>query len=383
MKILFLVQGEGRGHLTQAIALSQILRNAGHEIGGAMVGKSISRIIPSFFYEQIQAPVSEFDAPNIIYNANGGGMNLQRTLSTLLFNLPHYFKSLRFIHQSVQEIQPDLIISFYETFGGVYNVLYSSKIPMICIAHQYLLLHPKFIFPEKSRFNRTVINLNSKITSWLAAKRLAISFREMESKNELKITVVPPLLRQEIHHLKTSAEDFFLVYITHQSLSKQIINWHLQHPEIQLHCFWDNADVSDVFQFDETLTFHRINSKKYLQMLASCKALVTTAGFESVCEAMYLGKPVMMVPVPNHFEQECNALDGVISGAGVRCKTFDLSVLLEYLPKHQDQSEKFRKWYQSGEAMLIHEIEGLNRKSNFFIHFKFSSKITGDTAKSF
>ena len=118
-------------------------------------------------------------------------------------------------------------------------------------------------------------------------------------------------------------------------------------------------------------------------MLASCKALVTTAGFESVCEAMYLGKPVMMVPVPNHFEQECNALDGVISGAGVRCKTFDLSVLLEYLPKHQDQSEKFRKWYQSGEAMLIHEIEGLNRKSNSFIHFKFSSKITGDTAKSF
>lgn len=363
MKILFLVQGEGRGHLTQAIALSQVLRNAGHKIGGAMVGKSINRIIPSFFHEQIQAPVSEFNAPNIIYNANGGGMNLQRTLSTLLFNLPRYFKSLGFIHQSVQEIQPDLIISFYETFGGIYNVLYRSKVPMVCIAHQYLLLHPKFIFPKKNRFNRAVINLNSKIASWLAVKRLALSFREMESKNELKITVVPPVLRQEIHHLKTSAGDFFLVYMTHHRLSKQIVKWHLTHPEIQLHCFWDNADVSDVFQFDETLTFHRINSKKYLQMLASCKALVTTAGFESVCEAMYLGKPVMMVPVPNHFEQECNALDGVISGAGVMCKTFDLSVLLDYLPTHQDQSEKFRNWYKKGEKMFVDEIGILCRFS--------------------
>lgn len=365
MKILFLVQGEGRGHLTQAIALSQILRSAGHEIAGAMVGKSAGRIIPAFFTEQIQAPVSQFDAPNIVYNANGQGMNLKRTLYTLFGNLPQYFRALRFIHQSVQRIQPDLIISFYETYGGIYNIIYRSNVPLICIAHQYLLLHPKFTFPEKNIFNRFIINTNSRITSLLATKRLALSFREIESRRDLKITVVPPLLRREISNLQTSAGDFFLVYMTHHSLSKQITDWHLIHPEIHLHCFWDNADVSDVFQFDETLTFHRINSEKYLQMLASCKALVTTAGFESVCEAMYLGKPVMMVPVPNHFEQECNALDGVISGAGITCKTFDLSVLFQYLPEHQDQSKKFREWYQKGENMFIKEIEDLLNPESF------------------
>ena len=359
MKILFLVQGEGRGHLTQAIALSQILRNSGHEIAGAMVGKSTGRIIPAFFMEQIQAPVSQFDAPNIVYNSNGKGMNLKRTLYTLFSNLPQYSRALRFIHQSVKQIQPDLIIGFYETYGGIYNLIYGSKVPLICIAHQYLLLHPKFVFPEKSFFNRTIINLNSRFTSLQATKRLALSFREIASDKKLKITVVPPLLRKEVRNLQTSAGDFFLVYMTHHSLSKQIIDWHLLHPEVHLHCFWDNSDVSDVFQFDETLTFHRINSDKYLQMLASCKALVTTAGFESVCEAMYLGKPVMMVPVPNHFEQECNALDGVISGAGITCKTFDLSVILKYLPEHQDQSEKFIEWYLKGENMFVKEIEDL------------------------
>ena len=150
--------------------------------------------------------------------------------------------------------------------------------------------------------------------------------------------------------------------MTHHSLSKQITDWHAAHPDVQLHCFWDNPEAPNEYAIDQTLTFHKINSEKYLRMLASCRALVTTAGFESVCEAMYLGKPVMMVPVPNHFEQACNAIDGVISGAGVMSKVFDLSVLLDYLPRHIDQSGKFRAWYHRGEAMFLKEIQDFEKK---------------------
>ncbi|MCF2519858.1 glycosyltransferase family protein [Dyadobacter sp. CY351] len=363
MKILFLVQGEGRGHLTQAISMSQILGHAGHKVAAAMVGVSPGRVIPAFFEEQVAAPVFHFSAPNIVYNSQAEGINLKATVYNLLKNHSAYLAGLRLIHNTIQDVKPDLIISFYETFSGMYNVLYRSKIPMVCVAHQYLLLHPKFIFPKNSKVNQLIINFNSKLTSWLAVKRLALSFREIESRNDLKITVVPPLLRKEVVQMQTIKENFFLVYMTHHSLSKQIIQWHLSHPEVKLHCFWDNAEVSDEFVYDETLTFHRINSKKYLQMLASCTALVTTAGFESVCEAMYLGKPVMMVPVPNHFEQECNAMDGVISGAGVTSRSFDLSVILDYLPKHLDQAQKFRAWYHRGEAMFLREIESFDIKS--------------------
>jgi hypothetical protein len=76
-------------------------------------------------------------------------------------------------------------------------------------------MHPKFIFPEKSLISRLVINLNSKSTSWLAAKRLALSFREIPSRPDLKITVVPPLLRKEVVQLVPKRGDFFLVYMTH------------------------------------------------------------------------------------------------------------------------------------------------------------------------
>lgn len=357
MRILFLVQGEGRGHLTQAIALRQILQKTNHEVVAALVGTAVDRNIPSFFTEQIQAPVHHFNAPQIIYSTQGKGMHLMRTLTALVTGLPRYIGALRHLHKTITEIQPDLIISFYETYGGIYNVIFRSKIPMICVAHQYLLLHPSFTFPDKNRLNRMLINLNSKATSWLSAKRLALSFRRFETLQNLKMEVVPPLLRREVTQLIPTTGDFLLVYMTHHSLSREIIAWHQEHPEVKLHCFWDNANAANVLNYDETLTFHRIDSAKYLNMLSSCKALVTTAGFESVCEAMYLGKPVMMVPVPNHFEQQCNAIDGVISGAGIRSDKFNLSLLLSYLPDHQDQSEKFKNWYKNGEAMFVEQIE--------------------------
>ena len=366
MRILFLVQGEGRGHLTQSISMGQILRTAGHEVVGAMVGSAVGRQIPSFFTDQIKAPVHYFNAPSIVYN--GGGMNTKRTLLSLVGHLPTYIKSLHYIHKTIRAIQPDLIISFYETYSGLYNILYRTQIPMICVAHQYLILHPDFTSPKNSWLSRTLINLNSKAASWKASQRLALSFREMDSLPDEKLIVVPPLLRQEIQDIFPVKNDFFLVYMTHHSLSGQIISWHLTHPEVRLHCFWDKADEPDELVYDDTLSFHRINSPKYLKMLGTCRALVTTAGFESVCEAMYLGKPVMMVPVPNHFEQECNALDGVISGAGVTSKTFDLSVLLDYLPHHVDQSAKFRNWYHRGNTMFINNIEAFDKSGDVKKH---------------
>ena len=48
MKFLFIVQGEGRGHLTQAITLEEILLRNGHEVVEVLVGKSSSRRLPDF-----------------------------------------------------------------------------------------------------------------------------------------------------------------------------------------------------------------------------------------------------------------------------------------------------------------------------------------------
>ena len=49
MKFLFIVQGEGRGHLTQAITLEEMLLRNGHEVVEVLVGESSSLSVARVF----------------------------------------------------------------------------------------------------------------------------------------------------------------------------------------------------------------------------------------------------------------------------------------------------------------------------------------------
>ena len=88
--------------------------------------------------------------------------------------------------------------------------------------------------------------------------------------------------------------------------------------------------------------------------MAGCKAYATTAGFESVCEAMYLGKPLLMVPA--HIEQDCNAHDAARCGAGIVADDFDLERLLAYA-EHYQLNTTFRYWVRSAERIIMQSIE--------------------------
>ena len=90
--------------------------------------------------------------------------------------------------------------------------------------------------------------------------------------------------------------------------------------------------------------------------MAGCRGYITTAGFESVCEALYLNKPVMLIPA--HLEQEINAADASsIPGAATTGDSFDLSRLLDFMqtPRTFDH-DTFRRWLLSAEETFIREL---------------------------
>ena len=356
-KVLFLVQGEGRGHLTQAISLSQTLRDAGYQIVGVLVGGAAERPIPSFFYERIEAPVESFFSPNLVFNSEGK-VDFKKTVKYHLPRILRFRKSLEQINKAVKHYQPDLILNFYEILGGFYNGLYRPAVPMVCIGHQYLFFHSEFQFPSKGGMDRFLVNFNSRLTALRAKRLLALSFDELADQPSRHVYVVSPLLRHDVHLLTVSQKDYILVYLNHPSLYAQILEWHQHHPEVPLHCFWSKPDAPPEEKMDETLTLHRLDGDKFLEMMAGCKALVTTAGFESVCEAMYLDKPVMVVPI--HYEQSCNATDTVRVGAGVAAEQFDLSILMNYLPQHQPIGEDFRRWCREGQKQWLTHLESIS-----------------------
>src|ERR1017187_6852451 len=89
--------------------------------------------------------------------------------------------------------------------------------------------------------------------------------------------------------------------------------------------------------------------------MAECKFVACTAGFESVSEAAYLGKPLFLVPVENHVEQQINAIDATRIGFGVTDQSFNLDRLSE-LPDRLN-NEKFRAWLNRADSVLLQTLE--------------------------
>lgn len=368
-KFLFVVQGEGRGHLTQAISLFEILTSAGHQVVSVMVGMDNEQNLPAFFREKIPVEINTFPAPSLVYGQTKA-VKIWDTISTHAKKLSKYRKSVQFLAQKVEQHQPDVIVNFYDMICGLYAQFYRPTIPVVCIGHQYLLLHESFISLPNKQIDRFLLNLNTRLTSLNSTRKLALSFVQMPDDKQRRISVTPPLLRNEVKKIIPESKPFILAYITHHKLSEDIINWHANHRDVQIHCFWNNKEFVDEWQFRENLTFHQVNSEKFLRMMQECSGLICTAGFESVCEAMYLGKPIMMVPVPNHIEQQINAWDGQRAGAGIADTEFNFSRFIDYLPVHQNVSDKFKVWQGQTDELFLKNFEEVTRKEAEIYTFK-------------
>jgi uncharacterized protein (TIGR00661 family) len=159
--------------------------------------------------------------------------------------------------------------------------------------------------------------------------------------------VVPPLLRQEVKELKVSVGNFYLAYMVNPGYSEEVLSFAKSHPEVQIKAFWDKKGAQEVENPLPNLSFHKVNDQGFLEAMAACKGLICTAGFESVCEAMYLGKPVVMVPVAGQYEQACNALDGEQSGAGKKADFFDFEGLTLLPLPDASHTAMYQKWAES------------------------------------
>lgn len=362
MKIMFIVQGEGRGHMTQALALEQILANAGHEVSSIVIGTSSRRAIPDFFKQQTKAILKPVESPNFYYDRNSKSINVWKTLLFNLFRIPLYLRELSKIEQARKNSQPDVIINFYDVLGGLYFLFFKPNTRRLCIAHQYLANHEEFPFAKGSKTQKLAFKLNNRITSFNTHKQLALSFRDLKSTDR-KLSVVPPLLRREVLSLTPSKQDYILTYVVNKGYGVEIIKWHAKNKKIKLHCFWDNHDYPDEWSPNPNLTFHHINDQKFLELMAGCLGYASTAGFESICEAMYLDKPVLMVPVKGQYEQACNAEDAIMANAGIKARKFNIGLLLNYITKKHQATTDFNDWLTGYEHIFVKEIEQFEQES--------------------
>lgn len=362
MKYLFIVQGEGRGHLTQAITMEKMLLRHGHEVVGILVGRNSSRGLPAFFEKEVKASVTCFETVTFVPSAKNKRPNMFRTFfhNTLLWF--RFMPSIKQIKAEIAGSGADVVVNFYEALGTLAYLSSGMKIPMVSVAHQFLFLHKDIHLPEKGYEGHHTLNFFSYMIARGSSKVLALSFRKMDDDPERRIKVVPPLLREEVLCIEPSSGEYILGYIVNAGFAEEVMSWHLSHPEVKLHFFWDNRSHGDVYKVDDTLTFYYLDDKEFLRQMAGCRAYASTAGFESICEAMYMGKPLMMVP--SHIEQKCNAYDATIDNAAVASPKFNMDVLLEFTESGFRCDESFPEWARSAESCIIKELEDICSKKS-------------------
>lgn len=358
-----MVQGEGRGHMTQSITMKAIIEKAGIELCGVLIGKSERREIPEFYKTKIGVPLTTIDSPNFATDKQGKAIRTLPSLISTLSGVPHYLESLKIIDTTIKKLQPDLIINFYEPLCGAYYMLHRPSIPAISIAHQYLFLDKNFETPKSDPIAEQTMRIYTRLTAAGSAKKLALSFYPFETTRSRRVYVVPPLLRKEVSELKPETGNYFLVYLLNSGYMDEIITWHKKNPTIELHCFTDKKEIEETTKYDDTLFFHKINDKKFMDLMAGSKGLLTSAGFESVCEAMYLQKPVFMVPVEGHYEQFCNSRDAAKAGAGIYDSAFNLDRFIRYVNSFEP-NQQFKEWAEKSPALITEHIESVLRNGS-------------------
>ena len=270
MRILFIVQGEGRGHMTQAISLGQQLSQTRHEVVACLIGKEAPDDFSSSVEEQLNVPTHFFASPGLAYKAEGKGLSLRNTLLNNFGQTRRYLKSLKMMHQWIRSYQPDIIINFYDLLAGMYQISYASSAPpMVCIGHQYLLLHPQFEFPQGRQLDRLLINLNSRLTAMKAKKLFALSFSPVVSKK--KLIGVPPLLRKEALSQTVEHFDYYLAYVTNFDLLRHLAQWHKKNDKLEMHSFIKTDQENEVEQWHKNFFVHRLDSVKFLRLMANAK----------------------------------------------------------------------------------------------------------------
>jgi uncharacterized protein (TIGR00661 family) len=367
-KFAFAVQGEGRGHLTQALALHEILLRHGHTVSCVIVGSSSNRQIPEFFLKNFTIPVIIVASPNFTIDQKSKSIRLGQTMIDNLRRINEYRNSIRIISSKLDEHQPDIVINFYEPLLAYYAMTHKFQFRIIALAHQYIYLHPDFRFPGGKNLQATAITQYTRLTAFGSHLQLAISMYDIPPAPNKKLEVCPPLLRKNIFTLEHIEEDFILVYLLNSGYAQDIVKNHRKNPSLKLICFTDSREVKEQhkgeLRLNENLVFYSLNDQKFMDFLSRCKGLVCTAGFESVCEAMYLDKPVMMVPVKDHYEQYCNARDASRIGAGIFAGEFDLSKMEDCLLFYdKKKNERYRDWVNGFESQFLKCIDNLFRET--------------------
>lgn len=348
-KCLFIVQGEGKGHMSQSIALMEYLEEAGHHIAGVFVGCRSNRALPGYFRESFQGKLSCFFSPYFLRTPNKKGIYVGRTI---LFNLGRfmiYMGEVNRIKREIKAIEPDVVFNFYDVVGAWAMRKMDPKIKRIGIGHHFFLHIDGYRCNKGSKWHQWLLKTHTTMIMRSCDRVLALSFKEISG--DFTIEVVPPLIRRMVREINYHTGDRYLVYLLTGGYVYDLIRLSRSDPDFKADVF---TDLSPGIDLPPGIELYPFSAETFREKMACCKGMITTSGFDAVAEAAYLGIPLVVVPVRNHFEQQCNSQDMERNGIGISVR--------ELVSGIQNQMQVFdnsayRNWVEMTGKIILKTLE--------------------------
>ncbi|OGJ20429.1 hypothetical protein A3K73_00255 [Candidatus Pacearchaeota archaeon RBG_13_36_9] len=344
-KIWYSVFGEGFGHATRSeVVIEELLKK--HQL-------LITCFNKSYIYLKKRFPkiTHKIEGPGFVYENNE--VDTKKTVQEFLNSFQE--KSRKNIWHSfnlIKKFNPDLIISDFEPTSHYFA--YFMKIPIISIDNMSVLSKCRIKVKQEDFLDcfsaLSVINLFTPESD--THYHLVYTLKEFPIK-EKNTFLFNPVLRKEILKTKPKNKDFILVYQTGKANFEKTLS--------------DFQEIKEKFVVygkeeggkDKNIVYKKFSKNGFIEDLAGCKAIIMTGGFSTISEAIYLKKPMLILPAKNQYEQKFNGITIEEMGIGKWEETIDkekVEKFLSNLPTYQKNLQKMNGWDNS---KLLEKVETL------------------------
>jgi uncharacterized protein (TIGR00661 family) len=139
--------------------------------------------------------------------------------------------------------------------------------------------------------------------------------------------LVGPIVRPEIERAVTSRGDHVLVYQTASGDPRLLPSLTATRgARFVVYGLGREARM-------ENVELRSFDEQRFVRDLASARAVIANGGFTTLSEALYLGKPVLSVPMRYQGEQELNAAWLSALGLGATARRFSPAVVAGFLAR--------------------------------------------------
>ena len=285
--ILYGVNGEGAGHSTRSREMILHLQKAGHHVVAASFDRGLSNLRDICEVVEIHGFRFTYVNNQVRYN---------RTLARNLFQARKATRGISQLARLIDERGIELVITDFEPLSC--RAGRRRKLPVISIDNQHILTHFKVATPKGYARDLTAARWVTRLMTPYATHYLVTSFFDAPGKRA-NSEIIPPILRQQFYGARPTSEGPILVYVT--SPAPQLVRLLSQvNKEFVAYGF-------DREGREGNIVFKRPGFESFFEDLLRAEAVIANAGYSLVCEALYLGKPYLAVPVQNQFEQIFNA----------------------------------------------------------------------------